>query len=912
MLARHLTKSFLLVIAATVISPILLHLHAIPARPGTMKVIGPEGTEITVTQCGDENFNFYRTLDGVLLKRVGDEFFYAEISPNGSLQKVSQAVKAPDRIPPKQRTRKISGLIQGSTFPVKGSPKAIVVLVEYQDIKFNLEDPLDYFSRMLNEEGFSDYRATGSAKDFFTHSSSGQFTPQFDVYGPVTLQGKQAYYGGNDAFDQDFAPQKMVIEACRQLNPDVDFSQYDCDNDGYIDNVFVFYAGRGEASGGSSDCVWPHAWEVEVAEGGTSYIFDNVHLNRYACSNEWELSSLGYGYRPVGIGTFVHEFSHIMGLPDLYSTQYVEETFTPGEWSAMDYGPYNNDGCTPPQYSIFERSALGYMNPPELEGSGNIALNTIDQGDGYIISTDDPDEYFLIENRQQNGWDTYIPGHGMLVWHVDYDSQIWASNQVNNDPKHNHVDIIEADGIQDEDSRGGDCFPGDSAVTALSGSTVPALVAWNGVDLDLSLLEITEKNGKILFRLNGGGSDISPTTALPPKNILAGGFTARWYPVDSAQGYTLSVYTKPDTDSIEYLPSYKNLFVGNVTEYEVDNLTPSSTYYYTVKVEDGLYGSIASNEIEITTLDPTLDYFSPVAFEADSVTDRSFIASWEQMDEANEYFIDVYTQLPGTPSLDVVDFSNGVDNLPDGWSTNTGNSYGMNSYSGEAPPSLRLSSDGHAIVSPLYDKDIVDIEFWIRGNQTGKNEKLLLSAWIDGEWKDICAYPITAQTGGELIRQDFSEQPGVRQIKLSFYRPEKGSVALDDIHLQWGIPLIDTPVEGYTHKSVGNVSKFKIENLQPSTTYFYSLTATDGTLVSLPSNVVSVTTLDDQSGISTSRTEGLALTLTGRELTASLPVSVYDLAGRLIASNVRRIRLLSAGVYVVCATGMQPRKIITY
>ena len=140
----------------------------------------------------------------------------------------------------------------------------------------------------------------------------------------------------------------MVIEACRQLNPEIDFSQYDLDNDQYIDNVFIFYAGQGEASGGSSDCVWPHSWEVEIAEMGSQHIFDNVHLNRYACSNEWELSALGYGYRPVGIGTFIHEFSHVMGLPDLDSTQYVEDTFTPGAWSVMDYGPYNNYGCTPP------------------------------------------------------------------------------------------------------------------------------------------------------------------------------------------------------------------------------------------------------------------------------------------------------------------------------------------------------------------------------------------------------------------------------------------------------------------------------------------------------------------------------------------------------------------------------------
>ena len=903
-----------LLLPATMISlsTLLQDAHAIPARPGTMKVTGPEGTEITVTQCGDENFNFYRTIDGILLQRIGDDFFYAEISVDGSMRKSGKPVRMSANalkrtLPPPPR--KINGLMQGSTFPTKGEQRALVILVEYQDVKFNLENPLDYFSRMLNEEGFSDYRATGSARDFFRYSSSGQFSPQFDVYGPVTLQYKQAYYGGNDAFGQDSAPQRMAIEACRQLNPEVDFSKYDLDNDQYIDNVFIFYAGRGEASGGSSDCVWPHSWEIESAEMGSQYVFDNVRLNRYACSNEWELSSSGYGYRPVGIGTFIHEFSHVMGLPDLYSTQYVEDTFTPGEWSVMDYGPYNNDGCTPPQYSIFERTALGYTNPLELAGIKNIAMNTVDKNDGYIIPTSDPDEYFLIENRQQKDWDTYIPGHGMLVWHIDYNAQIWASNAVNNDPEHYYVDIIEADGTQSEDTRDGDCFPGASAVTALAGDR---LSSWNGYENNLSLSDITERDGKILFRLNGGKDDIEATTALPPQGIRAGGFTARWMPVEEATGYTLSVYTKDKTDKATYVSGYKNLFVGNTTSYEINGLIPSSTYYYSVKVEDGLYGSDISNEMEVTTLDPTIDYFAPIALEAKEVTDNSFMASWEPMEGATEYYIDVFTQMPGTPSTDIVDFSGEAGNLPEGWSSTTQNTYGMSSYSGEQPPSLRLSSDGHSITSPLYDKDIVKLEFWIRGNQTGDRERLVLDALIGSEWHTVNSYPITTQAGGQQISQDFSVISGIRQVRLTFSRPEKGSVAVDDIHLQWGMPMIDVPLEEYTQKPVGNVQWEKIGNLQPSTDYFYRITASDGNLMSLPSDVVKVRTLDMSSLVPDIPENSLEVSTNGKKLTTSIPVTVCDIAGRIIAVDVRSIELPSAGIYLICPKGLSPRKIIVF
>ncbi|MDE6136360.1 MAG: M6 family metalloprotease domain-containing protein, partial [Muribaculaceae bacterium] len=379
--------------------------------------------------------------------------------------------------------RRGPGLFPGTHFPSMGKQKGLVVLVEYTDTKFNTAyDPADYFARMLNEPGFSDYSATGSAVDFFRESSMGQFEPEFDVYGPITLSRNMAYYGGNDWYGNDSNPQKMVIEACQQLDATVDFSQYDRDGDGYIDNVFVFYAGRGEASGGSADTVWPHSWDVSAAESVT-YTFDGVILDHYACSNEWE------GSRPDGVGTFVHEFSHVMGLPDLYATSYTS-AFTPGAWSAMDYGPYNNNGCTPPLYSAYERYSLGWIEPLPIGGPINATLYPIGTNQAGIIATGDPEEYFLVENRQQTGWDTYIPGHGMLVWHVDYDSYVWSRNVVNNTASHQYVDIEEADGIQSESTRAGDAFPGTSGKTSFTATTSPAMKTWAGKGLDFPITEI--------------------------------------------------------------------------------------------------------------------------------------------------------------------------------------------------------------------------------------------------------------------------------------------------------------------------------------------------------------------------------------------------------------------------------------
>jgi len=334
-------------------------LFAVPAKPGLITMIQPDGTEIQVRIIGDENAHYYLSEDGYLLVNDNNTFYYGNADASGNIvnsrikamplasrsaeatgflrtvnmEKVYAALQRRDAARAKVRRSAVPQKSQiglfDTGFPSKGEQKGLVVLVEYKDVKFTHNDPYSYFNRMLNEDGFSDYGGTGCAAEYFRECSDNQFRPKFDVYGPITLSQNMSYYGGNDYSGNDKNPQKMAIEACQQLDATVDFSEYDRDGDGFIDNVFIFYAGRGEASGGSSNTVWPHSWNVTAAEY-TSYIFDGVQLDRYACSNEWE------GSRPDGVGTFIHEFSHVMGLPDLYATSYTS-AFTPGGWSVLDH-----------------------------------------------------------------------------------------------------------------------------------------------------------------------------------------------------------------------------------------------------------------------------------------------------------------------------------------------------------------------------------------------------------------------------------------------------------------------------------------------------------------------------------------------------------------------------------------------
>lgn len=506
-----------------------LSAYAVNAKPGLITAMQPDGSTICIRIEGNEYANRAFTTDGWLLT-VDEKGYYvfatldSDGNPSASRFKADtpQTRHADTRVflssadketiidafnrqqkalpsPPaygKARTKGGPGRFNDS-YPVFGEQKAVVLLVEFADNEFTTsDDPKAYFERMLNEEGFSENFASGSARDYFIANSMGKFQPQFDVFGPVKLENNMEYYGAHAAGANDRRPEKMIVEACQLLDDQVDFSVYDCDGDGVIDNVYVFYAGMGEASGGGNNTIWPHsAFLTDISK--KKYYLDELLLDRYACSNELEVSN-----ETVGIGTFVHEFSHVLGLPDLYSTGYTG-AFTPGSWSCIDNGNYNNNGHTPPYYSAFERYALGWLEPTVLDAPGEYSLDKIHMAnEAFIIPTGREEEYFLFENRQQEGLDIYIPGHGMLVWHVDFNVEQWLKNTLNNDPDHQHVDIIEADNVLSDRTRSGDTFPGEAAITAFSPSTVPAFLSWDNTDLGFGLYDIAEdENGLISFRL---------------------------------------------------------------------------------------------------------------------------------------------------------------------------------------------------------------------------------------------------------------------------------------------------------------------------------------------------------------------------------------------------------------------------
>ena len=360
-----------------------VHLHAIPAYPYPVIFSQPDGTSVTVQLHGDESRKIRTTVDGYIIKMNEHGFYaYAILDENNQLVAGEKSAIDPEKRSAEdqvylQKTQKIQEIITeestrpskvkrisaetfSTAFPKTGSPKSLVIMVNFSDVSFVVPNAQDAFSRLLNQENYSDNGGTGSAKDYFRAASYGQFSPQFDVVGPYTLPNTMAYYGANDASDNDVKPAYMVVDACSIANNDVDFTQYDADGDGYIDNVFIYYAGYNEAEGGPENSIWPHRWAVQP---GYNYLtnpnlikFDGKKVYDYACTSELRGST---GTNMCGIGTFTHEFGHVIGMPDYYHTTADKNALN--YWSIMDAGAYLNSGRTPPTYSAYDRFFLGWL-----------------------------------------------------------------------------------------------------------------------------------------------------------------------------------------------------------------------------------------------------------------------------------------------------------------------------------------------------------------------------------------------------------------------------------------------------------------------------------------------------------------------------------------------------------------------
>ena len=385
--------------------------------------------------------------------------------------------------------------------------KGLVILVNFKDVKMQDAHTRQVFDDMMNQENYSGNGNMGSVHDYFLAQSYGKFDISFDVVGPVTLPQNISYYGGNDRYGDDRRPGQMVREACKLIMDDVDFSAYDWDGDGEADQVFVICAGYSEAEGASAKYIWPHEWSL--SDAGLSPLDANgIKVDTYGVSTE--LGEEG-NTRLNGIGTACHEFSHCLGLPDMYDTDY-SGAFGMDAWSLMDQGSYNGDGYAPVGYTAYERWASGWLVPQELSTPCRISEmpSIAQQPVAYVVYNDgNRNEYFLIENRQQDGWLATDESRGLMVTHVDYDEKAWYNNAVNDYKNHQRCTIVPADNISTSYTLDGDLYP-YSGNNELTDESAPSARTFNANTDGSKLLgkPLTDmaisSNGLASFNFMGG------------------------------------------------------------------------------------------------------------------------------------------------------------------------------------------------------------------------------------------------------------------------------------------------------------------------------------------------------------------------------------------------------------------------
>lgn len=547
---RHQALAFI------ILSLLSLSLSARPARPGIYAISQPDGSIFQAKIFGDEFYKIRTTAEGQAIIQGDDGWwYYAEFDAEGARKSSGYRVgsSTPSDILIDSRNipyhkiqenalRKRQSLANDGREPLMrrvlsdrtAETKAgnvttkhgLVILAQYADVKFRYNK--ENFEDMLIKNGYSYNGAAGSAKQYFDDQFEGTVNFEFTVSDIVTLSQRQAYYGANDREGFDKKPEEMVIEACQMLDASIDFSIYDDDNDGFIDNVFLFFAGEDEANGASEDCVWSHSWYVKSG-AGTTVILDGKTLDCYACTSE-----LNYDKDLAGIGTFCHEYSHTFGLPDFYDTDYDDAGgWAAGLWhstSLMDAGNMNNNDNTPPYYNAIEREILGLAEPVVLENDGVYTLTSIQDNQVYRLNTDNDDEYYLFECRSNSGWDKHIGGNGMLVYHIDKTSRYlkrWTEdNTVNAFHSHQCADLIEADSRTDAITEqtyhsafkniSGVFFPYNS-VNSLTPNSNPGLKFWSGKQGEISINNIKREGDKVTFSVSGFSQATTPPVAMTIK-----------------------------------------------------------------------------------------------------------------------------------------------------------------------------------------------------------------------------------------------------------------------------------------------------------------------------------------------------------------------------------------------------------
>lgn len=654
---------------------------AIKATPHAVTVTQPDGSKLVIRIHGDEHFHYITTGDGFLIQRDADGFFkYVQTEPSKGVRRLSKQrasnigkrsatevaftntlkpIRAKDAewlktslladtkpilssrtLPASVTNRKVDAETKESK-----ESEYLVVLVKYSDGEFHFA--AKDFDRWLNEKGYAVNGGTGSVKDYYRDNSMGAFIPNFTVVGPYTLDHERTYYAadvngtGNDC--NPYAAVTEAVEKAKADHPEIDFSKFDNDHDGYMDNVNVIIGGYSQASTGDAKDMWPHSSRLDT----DTLKVDGITVSNYSVSAEL----VGYeGVNMDGIGTFVHEFGHILGLKDMYDTDDYDNGLgiDLGDFSLYSSGSYNNSSRTPPCLMAFERNQMGWLKTEDmhlLNKAEDVVLDTLSNNAAAYINAqpnldkNDGHEWFVLENRQKTGWDAYIPYHGLLITHYDYtkdkQTDYWSVNGPNNNARHRCLYIVAADGVDDDNSRKGDTYPGTTGNTEFTDDSTPAARNWLDEKLRTPITDIREEGGKIYFQVKGGTTERSSILTQKPDlaNISSSSIRIQAKLGKATQDITEMGFCWSDETEEPSLgddSQHRAVATANQIETTIDGLDAASLYYVRayMKLADGT--TVMGAALPVRTEHEVMK--APLQLTFDDKDDDGDLAYWNIVD----------------------------------------------------------------------------------------------------------------------------------------------------------------------------------------------------------------------------------------------------------------------------------------
>ena len=635
-------------------------LSAVPARKGLLHLRQPDGTRIQAYLSGDEFGHLMMTEEGCsLIQDAAGWWCYARYDYFGHRLNTGKRVGAPDtpatviaasrsipydllsRKRTVRRTRMDQLLARERARTRAGDHGGIrhglIILAQFQDLAFTYTK--EDFERIINGTGST------TALSYFKDQWKDSYTFRFDITNIVTLPQNYAYYGANNDDDEDDKAAQMIIDACLAVDADIDFSAYDNDGDGEVDNVFVFYAGPNESEGASEDHIWPHMWYVLSGAGLPPCTLDGVLVDNYACTSELRLDEDQSGFTSLAtIGTFCHEYTHTFGIPDLYDVDNEGSGgYSEAMWNCidlMDAGNYNNSGRTPPNYSALERWFFQMSEGQALTQGVHTLRPVQENGDFYYLQTDTEGELYLIECRQAKGWDAYIGGSGLLIYHIDKSDlpagesttqgktlsalSRWELNEVNARPERQCVDLIEPDpearqryqtAVKNRNypailTLASHAFWPYGDVSIFTCETEPAFKFWNGADSPLGISDIRRNaDGSVTFTVFNDLEEKAPAVRIDKQTVFQDASIIQWSSVDPA--YTGNSHIRfgqaddQNLTEIEVRPYETGKYA-----YVIDGLTPATAYKVQLLCRNGhIPGPVNGNASFTTKSDKKADSY---------------------------------------------------------------------------------------------------------------------------------------------------------------------------------------------------------------------------------------------------------------------------------------------------------------